>query len=321
MQDAILSFPKQFSYTPKIENKNKLKKFKNFVVLGMGGSHLAADLIHVYNPALPVHVHSDYGLPALDAKSLKQTLIIASSYSGNTEEVIHGLEMARKQKLPIAVLAVGGKLIELAKKYGLPYVQMPNTGFQPRSALGFSLLGMLALMDVKKALAEARAVSALRFLSQQAAGKKLAKRLEGKVPFIYTSRKNMAIAYNWKIKLNETGKIPAFYNVFPELNHNEMTGFDVQSSSKKLSEKFHFIFLADPTDHPQNQKRMQVIAKLYKNRGLPVEILELEGKNVWVKIFSALLLADWTAVSIAELYGLESEQVPMVEEFKKLIER
>lgn len=321
MQEAILNFPKQFGYTPKIENLKKLKKTKNFIVLGMGGSHLAADLIRVYNPALSLHIHSDYGLPAMDAKFLKQNLIIASSYSGNTEEVIEGLELARKQKLPVAVLAVGGKLIELAKKYGLPYVQMPHTGIQPRSALGFSLLGMLALMGEKKALSEARAVSALRFTSLQGDGKRLAKRLEGKVPVIYTSRKNMAIAYNWKIKLNETGKIPAFYNIFPELNHNEMTGFDVKPASKKLSEKFYFLFLKDATDHPQNQKRMKVIAKLYKDRGLPVEILELTGKNPWVKIFSSLLLADWTAVSIADMYGLESEQVPMVEEFKKLIEK
>jgi len=321
MQTAITNFPKQFNFQPTIENKSKLKKFKKIIVLGMGGSHLAADLIRTYNPSLPLLIHSDYGLPAVEKAVLKQSLIIASSYSGNTEEVLEGLEMAKKQKLNVAVLAVGGKLIERAKKYGLPYVQMPDTGIQPRSALGFSLIGMLALMGEKKALAECRSVSKINSAKIEKFGKALAKKLQNKVPIVYTSLRNAAVGYNWKIKLNETGKIPAFYNVFPELNHNELTGFDVKNSSKHLSEKFHFIFLSDKADHLKNQKRMKVTAKLYKDRNLSSENIELKGKNTWEKIFTSLLLADWTAVSIADMYGLEAEQVPMVEEFKKLIEK
>lgn len=321
MQDAIKKFPEQFAYQPVIQNKNKLKKFTSVIVLGMGGSHLAADLIRTYNPSLPLIIHSDYGLPAVEKAVLKQSLIIASSYSGNTEEVIEGLEMAKKQKLNVAVLAVGGKLIEKAKKYGLPYVQMPSTGIQPRSALGFSLIGMLALMGEKKALAECRVVSKINSAKMQKAGQALAEKLKNKVPVIYTSVRNAAVSYNWKIKLNETGKIPAFSNIFPELNHNEMTGFDVKNSSQHLSEKFYFIFILDKADHVKNQKRMKITAKLYKDRGFACENIEMKGKNTWEKIFSSLLLADWTAVSIANMYGLESEQVPMVEEFKKLIEK
>ena len=148
---------------------------------------------------------------------------------------------------------------------------------------------------------------------------KLAETLKGKVPVIYSSATNKSIAYNWKIKFNETGKIPAFYNVVPELNHNEMTGFDAKESSAKLSENFHFIFLKDDSDHPQNLKRMEVMEKLYADRGFPVSVLELRGSSKIEKIFSSLVLADWAAYHTAEIYGLESEQVPMVEEFKKLV--
>jgi len=109
---------------------------------------------------------------------------------------------------------------------------------------------------------------------------------------IYSSKRNVAVAYNWKIKFNETGKIPAFYNVFPELNHNEMTGLDVREATKELSKNFHFIFLKDETDHPKIQTRMDITKKLYEDRGLAVEILQLQGNDIFHKIFSTLFFCD-----------------------------
>ena len=284
----------------------------------MGGSHLAADLAKLWNSQLPLTIVSDYGLPP---EVTKKDLVIASSYSGNTEETIDGLKIALKKKIPIVVIAVGGKLIALAIKHNLPYVQLPNTGIQPRCALGFSLRALLKIVKDERGLREsARLAKTLIPTELEKAGKTLAEKLKGRVPVIYSSRKNYAIAYNWKIKLNETGKIPAFYNVLPELNHNEMNGFDAQPSTKQLCNKFHFVFLKDKKDHPRVQKRMAILERLYRERGLPVETLELQGKTQFEKMFSSLVLADWTAVYTAEHYGLESEQVPMVEELKKLME-
>jgi len=150
-------------------------------------------------------------------------------------------------------------------------------------------------------------------------GKALAYRIKGKVPVVYSSSENAPIAYNWKIKLNETGKIPAFMNVLPELNHNEMNGFDVHPSTRPLSRVFHFLLLKDKNDNEHVQKRMEVLASLYEARKLPVMTLELKGKTVLEKIFSSLLLADWLAYHTATLYKVDPEQVPLVEEFKKLI--
>lgn len=320
MKDAILGFNKQFASIPKIENKSKLKKYKKFIVLGMGGSHLAADVLQSYNSSLPLVIHSDYGLPELPPATLKESLIIASSYSGNTEEVIEGFELAHKKKLPLAVIAVGGKLLELAKKCQVPYIQLPNTGIQPRSALGFSFMALLAIMNEKKAFQEAQKLTkSLQPKKIEILGKNLAEKLRGTVPIIYTSSRNKAVAYNWKIKLNETGKIPAFYNVIPEMNHNEMTGFDVAGTTKGLSQNFSFLFLTDQADHTRNTKRLKILQKLYADRGLQTHTVLLTGKTPLQKIFTSLLLADWTSVYLAEHYGLESEQVPMVEEFKKRI--
>jgi glucose/mannose-6-phosphate isomerase len=319
MQDAILDFSKQFQFKPKVVNAGKLKKTKKFVVCGMGGSHLAADLLNLWDKSCNIIVHSDYGLPALSDKELKDRLIILSSYSGNTEEVLDACKEAKIKKLKMAIICVGGKLLELAKKHGIPYVEMPNTGIQPRSALGFSIIGLMALMGMKKGIAEAQKLAKkLNVKVLENIGKSLAGRLQNHVPVIYSSEKNRGITYNWKIKLNETGKIPALYNVFPELNHNEMNGFDVDESTKKLSENFYFIFLSDSADHPQIKKRMKVMQKLYADRNLKTETMELSG-GVFDKIFNSLVIADWTAVYLAEHYGLDSEQVPMVEEFKRLI--
>jgi len=147
----------------------------------------------------------------------------------------------------------------------------------------------------------------------------LAKKFEGYVPIIYSSRRNLAVTYNWKIKFNETGKIPAFYNIVPELNHNEMTGFDVINSTRSLSKKFKFLFLSDSDDNERIVTRMEVLQKLYEDRKLPVEVVKMNGGSRLEKIFSSLILADWTAFYTSELYGTEATEVPMVEEFKKII--
>jgi glucose/mannose-6-phosphate isomerase len=321
--DDIRNYAKQFAYEPKVENAGKLKrKFEKFLAVGMGGSHLAADILKAWHPELDIVVWSNYGLPALREKELKERLIIISSYSGNTEEAIDAFNVARAKRLTVAVIAARGKLINLAQKLKVPYVQMPDFHFQPRMATGLNLKAMLALMGERTWLHEAGELATILHPSREEhRGKDLAKRLHGAVPVIYASGRNAAIAYNWKIKFNETGKIPAFYNVVPELNHNEMTGFDSKGRTPPLSRHFHFVFLKDGGDDRRITKRMSVLEKLYKDRGFKAEVILLQGKNELHKIFNALMLADWASYHSALLYGVEPEQVPMVEEFKKLIGR
>src|SRR3989344_9035331 len=233
MRDAIKNFHTQFEYEPKVANGEKLKSYQKYVVLGMGGSHLAADLLRLWDPNLDVVVRSDYGLPPLSDSDWEKTLVIASSYSGNTEEPLDGFQQAQEQGLAVAAIAVGGELLRLAKEAKVPYIQLPDTGIQPRSALGFSLKAFFKLLGEETALSELTSLAEIlnpELLEKE--GHDLARILKDKVPVIYASARNEAIAYNWKIKFNETGKIPAFYNVIPELNHNEMTRFDVKESSR-----------------------------------------------------------------------------------------
>ncbi len=328
LPDDIRDYNKQFQYEPKVENSAKLpstlklRRAGKFVVAGMGGSHLAADILKVLKPDLDIVVWSNYGLPPLHDKELKERLTIVSSYSGGTEEAIDSFNAARTKRLPLAVIAARGKLINMAQKFKVPYVRMPDMHMQPRMATGLSLKALLALMGEKSLLAEtAELTGHLHPSREEHRGKDLAKRTYGSVPIVYASSRNAAIAQNWKIKFNETGKIPAFWNVLPELNHNEMTGFDIKPRTTSLSKNFHFIFLKDVTDDRRVIRRMNILEKLYHDRGFKVEVALLQGKNELQKIFNALILADWVAYHTALLYDVEPEQVPMVEEFKKLISR
>ncbi len=320
MYESIKNFNKQFSFEPEIKNREHLIKKTSFVVVGMGGSALAPLLLKKWKPELDVLIHRDYGLPKISAEKLKNKFIILSSYSGNTEETLDAFEKAKDGNLAMAIISTGGKLLELAKKNNIPYIELPNTGIQPRMALGLSLKAFLKFMGEENALKEiTELVENFNPVDFEKEGKLLAQKLKNHVPVVYSSNQNFSIAYNWKIKLNETGKIPAFCNTLPELNHNEMTGFDIKDTTKELSSKFYFIILKDTEDNPKISKRMEILKKLYEGRNLQVETKELNAENIWHKIFSSLVLADWVAYYTALEYGLEPEQVPMVEEFKKLI--
>jgi glucose/mannose-6-phosphate isomerase len=316
MKEAIKNFPKQFLYEPKIENIKNLKKYNKFIVCGMGGSALSAGLFKIADPNFDIIIHKDYALPKIKKEDLKFRLVIASSYSGETEETISSLEEAVRKKLPVAVISTGGKLIELAQKYKLPHVILPNTGIQPRTALGLSLRAMAKIMHQEKILKETFDLSSyLNSSIYEKEGKKLAKIINNKIALIYSSNNNSPIGYIWKIKINETGKSPAFNNVLPESNHNEINGFEIKSFAKQ----FHCILLKDTNDHPRVTKRMGILKKLYEDKGVNVKIFELAGKSQWQKIFSSILIADWSSFYLAEGYGLDPEAVPIIQNLKKML--
>jgi|SRR3989344_4990271 len=312
MYEAIKNFAAQFRYEPKIENAEVLGSHERFVVCGMGGSALAAGLIKVGKSDFPIIIHRDYGLPDFS----KGALVVASSYSGNTEEVLDGYDLARSKNLNLCAIAAGGKLLEKAEADGVPYIQIPDTGIQPRMAVGYSFLALAKFLAMHDIMREAQGFGRLLDPArEETAGKELAEKIAPRVPVIYASRRNEALAYNWKIMFNETGKIPAFYNVFPELNHNEINSFDVHPRAQD----FHFLLFRDSEDHPRIQKRMEVLQKLFSDHGLAVDIIEITGANSTEKIFNNFLLGAWTSYYTAIHYKADPNIVPIVEEFKKLL--
>jgi glucose/mannose-6-phosphate isomerase len=318
LKDILRNFPSQFSFEPKIKNEKKLKTAQNFIVAGMGGSHLAADIIKSLLPKSNIFVHSDYGLPNI--QNPENTLVIASSYSGNTEETIDALNTTIKNNIPCAIVASGGKLIDMANENNLPYIKIPDLESQPRFSLGYSFVSILKIIGENSLLNHARMLAEkLNSKTAEEKGKELAEKLQNKIPVIYSSQKYSSASYIWKIKFNETTKIPAFYNIFPELNHNEMTGFDTKEKTSHLMERFHFIFLKDKDDEEKNLNRMDAMKSLLEKQEFKVNVFTLEGESQMHKIFDSLMIADFASYYLAEFYSNDPGNVPMVEEFKKII--
>ena len=239
MHEEIENLVKQFSFEGEVKNSENLVKKSKFVIAGMGGSAHAALILKTWKPELDIIIHRNYDLPKIEEKDLAERLVILSSYSGNTEETLDAFSKAKEQKLSMAVVTAGGKLLSLAKENNIPYIEIPS-GLQPRSALGLSTIAFLKFTGKENELKNLKGLTtSLEGAPLEEEGKKLADKLNNCVPVIYTSDRNYSLAYIWKIKLNETGKVPAFCNVFPELDHNEINGYDV----KELNEKLYFIIL------------------------------------------------------------------------------
>lgn len=316
MEKIIRDFPNQFKYEPEIINSDNLIKTDKFIVCGMGGSHLPAGLLKTREPHLDLLIHRDYGLPQVPEYFLNESLLIASSYSGNTEEVIDFLESALEAELNIAVITATGELLKLAKKHRLPYIELPMLGLPPRAALGFATLALAKLIGDESQVKELAAIaSTLDVDAAKGRGEALAEKFKSLIPVVYSSRVNLPLAYNWKIKLNETAKFPAFYNAFPELNHNELEGFG--HFQEKLSPNFGFVLLSDEADHPRILKRLRLTEEILSGLGFPVIIEELSKESPWIKIFQNLLVADWLALTLAKRAGTNPEAVPLIEDFKE----
>jgi len=318
--EDIKNLPKQFEYVPEVKNTDKLGTYHSYIVGGMGGSGAVAGYLRAADPRLQVIVHHDYGVPGFLEEEDRGGLFIAVSHSGNTEETLDFFNEALKRKYHVAAIASKGKLLELAEQKGVPYVDIPGDLSQPRISQGFMLRAALKLMGQEATYkAVERLAQTLKPLSYEGKGKEVATSIHEKIPIIYSSRSNFISAFSWKRILNETGKIPAFYNVFPELNHNEMQGFDVVDATKALSANICFIFLEDDDDHERIRRRMEVTSKLYEDRGLQVEHIRIDGEAKLEKLFDSIALAEWTGFYTSQKYGTEPEAVPMVEEFKKIL--
>jgi glucose/mannose-6-phosphate isomerase len=320
IREAIQKFPEQLQFQPEIKNKAGLGSYNAYILSGMGGSNLPYGLIVRLDPAVRIRTHRNYGLPYIPENEKATTLVIAVSHSGNTEETLDTYAAAKAAQIPVAVVAMGGKLLEVARRDAVPHIEIPNTGLQPRMSTGLLFRAVAALMGNDALLTGSAACGPRLAMDRyEQAGRELAEKLKNAEPIIYASEKNAGLAYIWKIKFNETAKTPAFFNVLPELNHNEMTGFDFSETTKQLSQHHSFLLIRDAADHPRIIRRMDVLAQILEKKGFPVHAATLEGSDDFEKMFGSILTADWTALSLAQLYGVEAEQVPLVEEFKKML--
>lgn len=327
----ILASPTQFEEGMRLAEGVRFPSnpgYRSVVISGMGGSALPGDILRTYLSDLvrrellfgPIAVSSNrsYELPG----EARTALNIFSSYSGNTEETIESFETAIAEKLPSIGISAGGKIEELCQEAGIPHIKLPIPfpDFQPRLGTGYFFGALYQVLvneglapDMKEEIANGAAYLTSRLAELEEAGKNLATKCKGKTPVIYASPKFGSVAMVWKIKFNENAKNTAFWNVFSELNHNEMVGYALPQGP------FQVIILRDSEDHPKNLKRYEVTSKLLLEQGISVEILDMEGENVFNRVFSSLLLADFTSYHLALAHGIDPTPVSMVEKLKKML--
>ena len=307
----------------------------SIVVLGMGGSGVSGDVVRsVVEPRLPVPftVIKSYGpLPEWVGRN---TLVFAVSYSGSTEETVAALEEAHQRGCRAVTVSSGGPLAEKATEYGLAHVRIP-TGLQPRASLGYLTLPILAVLvevglvpemqdDIDEAvqvLADIGSRCHRKRSAEENPAKDLAARIIGRVPVVYGGHGlGATAAYRFKCDLNEYGKTPAFWGEIPELDHNEIVGWNQLADI--TSEKFVLILLRDDADHERVKLRFELTRELIEGNLAEVIELPAEGISPLARILSLILITQLAAIYVGLGYGIDPGPVEVIMKLKgQLAER
>jgi glucose/mannose-6-phosphate isomerase len=295
----------------KLDIPPEYSQISNVVIVGMGGSAIGGDIVRrlaQYESKVPVRVHRDYGLPAFVDES---TLVIASSYSGNTEETLSAFTESLKTRAKKMVITSGGKLKQLAEKERIP-VFVIDYRAPPRAAFPHSLIPLVGIFQKLGLLADKsvdlhEAADILNQLSGDLAetrslasnpAKQLAAKLWGRIAVIYGAEILSEVARRWKGEFNENSKAWAFFENFPELNHNAVVGYEFPPEAK---ERIFVLMLRSSLLRPRNLLRYEVTAKLLAKAGITYEFMESTGKSALSQILSLVLLGDYASFYLSML--------------------
>jgi glucose/mannose-6-phosphate isomerase len=296
----------------------------NVVLAGMGGSALPGVFFTSWpGLSVPFEICRNYSLPAYVNE---KTLVISSSYSGNTEESLEALEDARSKGAQIVVVAAGGKLSEKANQYGLPMITIP-AGKQPRMATYGFIKAFTSILE-SLGLVKAGSVDELVALSEWLKGefskfaptvvtknnpaKVLANELSGKTVIVYSGPKMWPVANKFKICINENAKNTAWSNQYPEFNHNEFIGW----SSHPVEKPFAVVEIRSNLEHERIQKRFAVTEKLLSGKRPHPLVVEPKGDTLLKQLLWTVGYADLVSIYLSLLNGLNPTPVDLVEKLK-----
>jgi glucose/mannose-6-phosphate isomerase len=298
------------------------------LITGMGGSAIGADLLAAYASPLcllPIVVHRDYDLPAWAHGP--QTLVIASSHSGNTEETLSAFECARARGCQVLAISTGGRLAAAAKAAGITTWGFEHLG-QPRAAVGFSfglLLAALARLGFLPDPAEELKAAVADMLGQQASlnadvpishnpAKRLAGQLYGRWVAVFGSGYLAPVARRWKGQISEVAKAWGQFEALPEADHNTLAGL---VNPEKVLTQAMMLFLCAPSDHPRNRTRADLTRHSFMVEGLNTDFVNARGGTPLAHIWTALHMGDYTAYYLAMMYDVDPTPVAAIESFKK----
>ena len=331
MFNSIWDFPEYLIDALKISNnmnlKNSYKNIDKIVLAGMGGSAIGGDVISVLEKEklkIPFFIIRDYTIPPwVDNKSL----LICSSYSGNTEETLSILKIALDRGIEIVGLTTGGKLAEELGKNKKDMITIPS-GLQPRAAVAYSivpLFRLLSKLNIINSEGDSWIDSTINVLKEKRLlyGTddeknpvfKLAKRIYKKLPIIYSYNSNMGIAATrLKGQLCENSKMLAYTNVLPELNHNEIVGWQ---NNQHILENLCVLWLLDEDDSYRVKQRIEITKEILEKIEIDQYILKIDGGSFQERFLHMINYGDWLSYWCAILHGTDPSPVEKIEYLKQ----
>ncbi len=322
MNELIASFPQQLEEALQIAERVKIRPatqpLQNVVVMGLGGSGIGANFAASFvqdELKLPYLVLKGYDTPAYVGAN---SLVICSSYSGNTEETLQGLETAFARGAKIVCIASGGKLLEFAAKNDLDFIKLPNYGAPPRACLGYSLVQQLAVLQQlglisEKPIADIRASIALLQTEQskmQLKADKIARTFVGKFPILYATDRMEAVLVRLRQQLNENAKILCSHHVVPEMNHNELVGWREQPIP------FIVLIFRSSFDNARNQLRIDINKDIISNFTNTIVEIHCKGDTLIEQMLYAVHLGDWISWEVAQLRQVDAVEVKVIDMLK-----
>jgi glucose/mannose-6-phosphate isomerase len=337
MMGHALNFPAQVKQGAQVgkafEPPKSFWNPKLIVLSGMGGSAIAGDMISRLcekKAPVPFLVNRDYSIPNYISKD---TLFIASSHSGNTEETLEAVKHALKAGARVLAISTGGALRDFAnaqKRARVAWLQIPQTDppMPPRAALGYPLFMLLRVLETigvypgagreigesVKLLSELRDRLAPEVPASRNQAKQLALKLQGRFPWVHGTAGIMGIAaLRWRTQLNENSKMLACSAEYPELNHNETIGWEGADWAK---DQITVIALRSPSDHWRIRARIDITKKKFLSAKAPIELIEAKGKSPLAQLISTVYLGDMTSIYLAFLNGVDPGSIDSIDILK-----
>ncbi|HNW00230.1 MAG TPA: bifunctional phosphoglucose/phosphomannose isomerase [Chitinophagales bacterium] len=324
MDKYIQRFPEQLTEALQIVEQANLpawpRKPLSVVITGMGGSGIGAVIVRSLigkSLRIPFLVVNNYNIPVW---CNADTLVICSSYSGNTEETIAAYQDAVAKGCMTACVTTGGKLLAFAQQTSMPTIKIPG-GMPPRSCVGYSIVGQLALLAHAGIIEDnwKQHISGVaQFLQESGAdirsqAKQLASLLQPFIPIIYSDQLMSGVAVRWKQQLNENAKVHAFDHTIPEMNHNELVAY------VEPDQRFCPIFLRHSFEHARIQERFAYTMELMDDKTGSLCEVEATGEGIWQQIFSLLHFGDWLSVELAAIRGVDPIDIAILEQLKSAL--
>lgn len=328
MFEMVLGLPGQMAEAGLTARKAALgprRRFDRVFVAGMGGSGISADIARgllEQETAVPVAPCRDYTIPAAVTGD---SLFIAVSYSGNTEETLAAFEQAAGRGCRMVAITGGGKLAEFAGRRGVPVVSIPP-GLPPRAALGYLFASLLVTLErlgvchsYRKDIEETVGLLERRKQAWRRRARSLAGIIRDRLPIVYsTSRLLDAVAERWRCQLNENAKVMCHVNAFPEHNHNEIVGM---GAPEFLPKRSVVVALVDSGTHPRTRLRLGHVLDITRGTYARAVTLESNGESALARVFSLLMLGDLVSVELAALRGVDPMPVTRIDELKRRMAR